>query len=246
MNADTLMQAAAEELATVIGALLDAPGIVRQASAGGTPSLVVQLKLGGPSPATLSVGLEQTDAVQLARLVMGDDEEPAGSAVADTLQELCGQAMGALSQRDGFEGTRLGEATVLAAAPGGAPQVRTVAAGDRYTASVSFWASVDSVEGLVPGAVPVGPPAPPNLELILDIDLPLAVRFGETEMTLQSLTRLAPGSVIDLGRAPDDPVDVLVNGRLVARGEVVVVSGNYGVRIIEVVSPADRLKSVAA
>jgi flagellar motor switch protein FliN/FliY len=99
---------------------------------------------------------------------------------------------------------------------------------------------------LVPGAVPVGPPAPPNLELILDIDLPLAVRFGETEMTLQSLTRLAPGSVIDLGRAPDDPVDVLVNGRLVARGEVVVVSGNYGVRIIEVVSPADRLKSVAA
>ena len=88
--------------------------------------------------------------------------------------------------------------------------------------------------------------APANLDLILDIDLPLTVRFGETEMSLHSLTRLAPGSIIDLGRSPDDPVDILVNGRLVARGEVVVVSGNYGVRIVEVNSAADRLKTVAA
>ena len=88
--------------------------------------------------------------------------------------------------------------------------------------------------------------APANLDLILDIDLPLTVRFGETEMSLHSLMRLAPGSIIDLGRSPDDPVDILVNGRLVARGEVVVVSGNYGVRIVDVNSAADRLKTVAA
>ncbi len=85
-----------------------------------------------------------------------------------------------------------------------------------------------------------------NLEVILDIDLPLTVRFGETEMTLDSLTRIGPGSVIDLGRSPDDPVEILVNGRLVARGEVVVVSGNYGVRVHEVVSTADRLRSMAS
>lgn len=71
------------------------------------------------------------------------------------------------------------------------------------------------------------------------------MRFGETEMTLAALTRLAPGSIIDLGRSPDDPVDVLVNGRLVARADVVVVAGNYGVRIVEVISAADRLKTVA-
>jgi flagellar motor switch protein FliN/FliY len=88
--------------------------------------------------------------------------------------------------------------------------------------------------------------APHNLDLILDIDLPLTVRFGETDMTLLALTRLGPGSVIDLGRSPEDPVDILVNGRLVARGEVVVVSGNYGVRIVEVISAADRLRTVAA
>ena len=64
-------------------------------------------------------------------------------------------------------------------------------------------------------------------------------------MTLVELTRLGPGSIIDLGRSPDDPVDVLVHGRLVARGEVVVVSGNYGVRITDVISAADRLRTVA-
>ena len=85
------------------------------------------------------------------------------------------------------------------------------------------------------------PALPANLDVILDIDLPLSVRFGQTDLSLEALTRLGPGSVIDLGRSPDDPVDVLVNGRLVARAEVVVVGGNYGVRILEVVSAADRV-----
>jgi len=83
-----------------------------------------------------------------------------------------------------------------------------------------------------------------NLDVILDIDLPLSVRFGATDLTLDALTRLGPGALIDLGRSPDEPVDLLVNGRLVARGEVVVVSGNYGVRVLEVVSAADRLRSI--
>ena len=79
---------------------------------------------------------------------------------------------------------------------------------------------------------------------MLDIELPITVRFGETQMTLESLARLGPGSMIDLDRSPDDPVDLLVNGRLVARGQVVVVSGCYGIRVNEVVSPADRLRSL--
>jgi flagellar motor switch protein FliN/FliY len=65
-------------------------------------------------------------------------------------------------------------------------------------------------------------------------------------MSLDDLTKLGPGSMIDLGRSPDDPVDVLVNGRLVARGEVVVVAGNYGVRVLEVMSAPDRVRSLRA
>jgi flagellar motor switch protein FliN/FliY len=84
-----------------------------------------------------------------------------------------------------------------------------------------------------------------GLDVLLDFDLPLSVRFGMTEMTVAALAKLGVGSVIDLDRLPEDPVDVLVNGRLVARGEVVVVAGNYGVRITEIVGAQERMNALA-
>ena len=83
-----------------------------------------------------------------------------------------------------------------------------------------------------------------RIDVILDIDLPLVVRFGRTEMPLKTLARLGPGTLIDLGRSADDPVEVLVSNRVVARGEVVIVSGNYGVRVTDVVSPRERVRSM--
>jgi flagellar motor switch protein FliN/FliY len=80
-----------------------------------------------------------------------------------------------------------------------------------------------------------------RIDVILDIDLPVVVRFGRTDLPLRMLTRLGPGSVIDLGRSPDEPVEVMVSNRVVARGEVVIVGGNYGIRIIDVVSPSARI-----
>ena len=85
-----------------------------------------------------------------------------------------------------------------------------------------------------------------RIEVILDIDLPVVVRFGRTDLPLRTLTQLGPGSVIDLGRSPDEPVDVMVSNRVVARGEVVIVGGNYGIRIIDVVSPSERMPWVEA
>jgi flagellar motor switch protein FliN len=103
---------------------------------------------------------------------------------------------------------------------------------------------------------PVAPAAPQviatagvdtsRIEVILDIDLPVVVRFGRTDLPLRTLTQLGPGSVIDLGRSPDEPVDVMVSNRVVARGEVVIVGGNYGIRIIDVVSPSERMPWVEA
>ena len=81
-----------------------------------------------------------------------------------------------------------------------------------------------------------GEPSAGRIGVILGIDLPVVVRFGRTEMQIRALTKLGPGSVIELGRSPDDPVDVLVGERVVARGEVVIVGGNYGIRILEVIS----------
>lgn len=73
----------------------------------------------------------------------------------------------------------------------------------------------------------------PRLDAVLDVDLPLVVRFGRAIMPLRALADLGPGSVIDMGRSPDEPVELLVGDRLIARGEVVIVGGNYGVRITE-------------
>src|ERR1043165_7967647 len=72
-----------------------------------------------------------------------------------------------------------------------------------------------------------------RLDAVLDVELPLVVRFGRAVMPLRALADLGPGSVVDMGRSPDDPVELLVGERLIARGEVVIVGGNYGVRITE-------------
>ena len=85
-----------------------------------------------------------------------------------------------------------------------------------------------------------------RIDVILDIDLPVVVRFGRTDLPLRTLTRLGPGSVIDLGRSPDEPVELMVSNRVVARGEVVIVGGNYGIRILDVVSPSERMPWVEA
>ena len=248
-----VITAASEELAAVIGALLDAPGLAEATASAVDVRWAVALAFSGPSDGTVVFGFDADGAQALAKLVMALDEEPQPSAVSDTLLEVCGQALSAVSQRAGFEGVRLVKAKIVPTPTVKEPTAILVAAGDRFATVIACWATLDVANADRPAAsvaadtvslVP-GTAGPRNLDLILDIDLPLTVRFGETEMSLLSLTRLAPGSIIDLGRSPEDPVDVLVNGRLIARGEVVVVAGNYGVRIVEVISPADRLSTVA-
>jgi flagellar motor switch protein FliN len=85
-----------------------------------------------------------------------------------------------------------------------------------------------------------------NLAALLDVQLPVSIRFGETEMLLEDVIKLGIGSVIELSSAVDDPVELVVNGRCFARGEVVTVDGFYGVRITEITSVGERIKSVNA
>ena len=85
-----------------------------------------------------------------------------------------------------------------------------------------------------------------NLSALLDVQLPVSIRFGEREMLLEDVIKLGIGSVIELNSAVDDPVELVVNGRCFARGEVVTVDGFYGVRITEITSVGERIKSVNA
>lgn len=83
-------------------------------------------------------------------------------------------------------------------------------------------------------------------DILLSIDLPLTVRFGRMQTPLEALIGLNTGSLIHFDRTLDQPVEVLVNGRVVARGETVTVQGNYGVRILEVASRRDLLDTTAS
>ncbi len=83
-----------------------------------------------------------------------------------------------------------------------------------------------------------------NIDLLLDVELPITVSFGEAEMQLKDVLKLGVGSVIELDKSVNDPVTVIVNQKPIARGEVVMVEGNYGVRILEVESTAERIRSL--
>lgn len=85
---------------------------------------------------------------------------------------------------------------------------------------------------------------PPAFDLLLDLELPVTVSFGRTQISLKDVLGLASGSIVDLNRAVMEPVDLRVNDSVIARGEVVVVEGNYGVRISEIVSRQDRMKAL--
>jgi flagellar motor switch protein FliN len=81
---------------------------------------------------------------------------------------------------------------------------------------------------------------PRNIERLLEVELDVVVRFGVTNVPLRDVVRMGVGTMIELNRAVDEPVELLVNGRPLARGEVVVVDGYYGVRITEIGAVADR------
>lgn len=83
-----------------------------------------------------------------------------------------------------------------------------------------------------------------NLDVILDIPVTLSMEIGRTRVSIQDLLQLAKGSVVELDRMAGEPLDVLVNGTLVARGEVVVVNDKFGVRLNDVISPADRVQTL--
>ncbi|MGA8728262.1 MAG: FliM/FliN family flagellar motor switch protein [Terracidiphilus sp.] len=84
----------------------------------------------------------------------------------------------------------------------------------------------------------------PGIELLLDVELEAALRFGCREMPLGEILDMGPGDVVELDRQVTDPVDLIVGDKIVARGEVVLVNGNFGLRVTEVATPRKRLESI--
>jgi len=83
---------------------------------------------------------------------------------------------------------------------------------------------------------------PERLELILDIPVQLTVELGRTKLAIRNLVQLAQGSIVELDRLAGEPLDVLVNGCLIAQGEVVVVNDKFGIRLTDVIAPEERVR----
>lgn len=84
----------------------------------------------------------------------------------------------------------------------------------------------------------------PDLDVILDIPVSISMEVGRTAITIRNLLQLNQGSVIELDRLAGEPLDVLVNGTLIAHGEVVVVNEKFGIRMTDVISPSERIKKL--
>ncbi len=90
-----------------------------------------------------------------------------------------------------------------------------------------------------------GAPAANNMSILMDVSLPVSVELGRGKVTVKEALSLAPGSVIELDKLAGEPVDILLNDRLIAHGEVVVVNDHFGVRLMDIVSAAARAQSLA-
>ncbi|WP_018685594.1 flagellar motor switch protein FliN [Actinokineospora enzanensis] len=196
------------------------------------PGAAVCADLSGQTGGTLAVLVNQelVDALRgspLGELDLGAAVAPALEAAAKVLGSVAGpgrqlgtdEALGALSGNGGV--------LVVPLTANGATHAAVVLAGGRSAAAARPVAQPNAGRG-----------ATSALDLLHGVEMEVTVELGRTRMTVRELLSLGPGSVIELDRAAGSPADVLVNGRLIARGEIVVIDENFGIRITEILAGA--------
>jgi len=126
-----------------------------------------------------------------------------------------------------------------------AEQAESEAASAESTASSSAEAVKPAVFGDLNADISgLSPEAAKNLDLVMDIPIQLTVELGRTKMPIRNLLQLAQGSVVELNELAGEPLDVFVNGCLVAQGEVVVVNEKFGIRLTDIITPSERIKKL--
>ena len=170
--------------------------------------------------------------------------EPAGGAVepgkalASVLSAATGSLATSLSSRFGELTFKVDSASGLAF--GGMFVVALAAPADRSGDTVVLYFDGELLDALNAAAADSRvesknhPVHPANLKLVMDVELNVSLRFGQRQLPLREVLELASGSVVELDRMVDEPVELLLDGKLVARGEAVIVDGNYGLRVTEI------------
>jgi flagellar motor switch protein FliN/FliY len=232
---ETVMRALADLITAQWSRRLGGELTLSAAERPGGSGWLVTVPASGAATGRLTVWFERSSTVAGAVRALAADPQPSDEAVDRLVLDLVQDAASALESSAAGAGLTVGGATLRhAECPAGA-QAFTAALADGLACRFAI------VGDLTTG------PADTRIEAVLDVDLPLVVRFGRAVMPMRALSDLGPGSVIDMSRAPDDPVELLVGDRLIARGEVVIVGGHYGVRITELAGgPAINLEARAS
>jgi flagellar motor switch protein FliN/FliY len=208
-----------------------------------------------------------TDAIGIARLVLGEEPSEAELFTADhqdalreTVNQMFSSASSALRV---FFGKPVGiapaELRQVEHSDSWHPHVASIAVGvltvdgvPRARLALTVPQSVrdeaataQEVAAPAKGAGAPGGPMQPGLDLILDISMPVTVELGRTRMLIRDILALGPGSIIELDKLAGEPVDLLVNDRAIAKGEVVVIDENFGVRLTHIAQATDRIRSLS-
>lgn len=188
----------------------------------------------------LLFGMERSDAAKL--------EEP---GLKDALNQLGASLAASLSARLHCEIRTTEPAEIpVPALPDNSFAIKLMTGKDSL--ALTTWISSDLLDALMErdsepaqnGLVPVTAIAARNLDLLLDVEMPVSISFGRAQLPLKDVFKLTIGSMVELNRAISEPVEVIVNNSVIAQGEVVVVEGNFGVRITHVMSKHDRIRSL--
>lgn len=205
-----------------------------------------RLYAGAPRDAWLALGNRMLAAAGL---------DPSDSDARGTYLEVLGQALSGLARNLGARASMeiVCESGQEARTPEGVTELHKLVLTfpDGAAPSLFFGFTAEVLDPLKPPpALPAEPePAPagrhyaPTLDVLMDVELPVTVSFGRTQVRVQDVLKLSTGSIVELDRAISEPVEIVVNNCVIARGEVVVVDGNYGVRIGEIVSRVERLRN---
>jgi flagellar motor switch protein FliN len=258
-EARAYMQVWAESVAQVLGQIAGSPFAIEclpeapaEAQSPQETDLRVILAAAGGLRGEMSLRIPRAAVLGLAQLFLSEAQDAGAEfkadhqeAVEELLRQVAGHASTSLKPRWGEVQLRLESGVPPSWSAGASGWLASVSGavfplGVEWQLSAALYASLlaasrpaENTPGESPPESAVGEG---NLDLLLDVELEVTLHFGERSMLLRDILELGDGSVVELDRQIEEPVDLLLDGRLIARGEVVVVDGNYGLRIREMVT----------
>jgi flagellar motor switch protein FliN len=212
----------------------------------GKPAYAVELTFTGACVGKVALGFSAPDALQMARIFAGDilDASAWTSDHAEALHECVRQVVGdALARCHPGQDTKMDSrlTTSIEFEPAGTSMIVCIATPSRLDVQM-YWDAIFAGDSPVV-AVHIASemdPASARFALIEDVQLPVSLCFGRRRMLLREVLELRGGTVIELDQEVEAPVELLLDDRVIARGEVVVVDGSYGLRVLEIAGPERR------